>query len=59
LRPELVIEVRYDQLEGNRLRHTAHFKRWRPDRTPRSCTYDQLDVPVRFDVVDVLRGSVP
>ncbi len=59
LRPELVIEVRYDQLEGNRLRHTAHLKRWRPDRTPRSCTYDQLDVPVRFDVVDVLRGSVP
>ena len=59
LRPELVVEVRYDQLEGNRLRHTAHFMRWRPDRTPRSCTYDQLDVPVRFDVGDVLRGSMP
>jgi len=59
LRPELVVEVRYDQLEGNRLRHTAHFKRWRPDRTPESCTYDQLEVPVRFDVGDVLRGSVP
>jgi len=59
LRPELVVEVKYDQLEGNRLRHTAHFKRWRPDRTPRSCTYDQLDVPVRFDVGAVLRGKVP
>jgi len=59
LRPELVVEVKYDQLEGNRLRHTAHFKRWRPDRTPRSCTYDQLDVPVRFDVGAVLGGKVP
>ncbi len=58
LRPELVVEVRYDQLEGDRLRHTAHFKRWRPDRTPESCTYDQLEVPVRFDVGDVLRGEV-
>jgi len=59
LRPELVVEVRYDQLEGNRFRHTSHFTRWRPDRTPASCSYDQLDVPVRFDVGDVLRGRMP
>jgi ATP-dependent DNA ligase len=56
LRPELVVEVKYDQLEGRRLRHTGHFLRWRPDREPRSCTYDQLDVPVRYDLAEVLAG---
>ncbi len=38
LRPERVLEVRYDQLEGRRFRHTVQFDRWRPDRDPRSCT---------------------
>ncbi|HET8928241.1 MAG TPA: ATP-dependent DNA ligase, partial [Microbacterium sp.] len=38
LRPERVLEVRYDQLEGWRFRHTVQFERWRPDRDPRSCT---------------------
>jgi ATP-dependent DNA ligase len=56
LRPELVVEVAYDAMEGDRFRHTAQFKRWRPDRTPESCTYDQLDRPIRFDVDDVLAG---
>jgi ATP-dependent DNA ligase len=56
LRPELVVEVKYDQLEGRRLRHTGHFLRWRPDREPRSCTYDQLEVPVRYDLAEVLAG---
>ncbi|MFN0284546.1 MAG: ATP-dependent DNA ligase [Kineosporiaceae bacterium] len=54
LRPELVVEVGYDHMEGNRFRHTAQFKRWRPDREPASCTYDQLDEPVRFDLADIL-----
>ncbi|MGY1722927.1 ATP-dependent DNA ligase [Blastococcus sp. SYSU DS0533] len=54
LRPELVVEIKYDQLEGRRLRHTGQFLRWRPDRDPRSCTYDQLDVPVRYDLGEVL-----
>ena len=54
LRPELVVEIKYDQLEGRRLRHTGQFLRWRPDRDPRSCTYDQLDVPVHYDLGDVL-----
>lgn len=54
LRPELVAEVRYDQLEGARFRHTAQFARWRPDREPRSCTFDQLDRPVAYDLGDVL-----
>jgi ATP-dependent DNA ligase len=56
LRPELVVEIKYDQLEGRRLRHTGHFLRWRPDRDASSCTYDQLDVPVRYDLGEVLAG---
>jgi ATP-dependent DNA ligase len=54
LRPERVVEVRYDHLEGRRFRHTAQFVRWRPDRDPRSCTYAQLEEPVNFDLADVL-----
>ena len=57
LRPDLVAEVAYDAMEGDRFRHTAQFVRWRPDRQPRSCRYDQLDRPVRFDVDQVLRGD--
>jgi ATP-dependent DNA ligase len=54
LRPELVVEVRYDYMEGDRFRHTAQFVRWRPDRDPASCTYDQLERPVSFDLAEVL-----
>src|SRR5262249_30560372 len=43
LRPALVVEVAYDHMEGTRFRHTAHFRRWRPDREPESCTYEQLE----------------
>jgi ATP-dependent DNA ligase len=53
LRPELVVEVGYDAMEGNRFRHTAQFKRWRGDRSPESCTYDQLDRPVSYSLDDV------
>jgi ATP-dependent DNA ligase len=54
LRPELVCEVAYDHMEGDRFRHTAQFQRWRPDRDPRSCGYAQLERPVRYDLADVL-----
>ena len=54
LRPERVLEVRYDQLEGARFRHTVQFERWRPDREARSCTYDQLDTVAGYDLADVL-----
>ncbi len=54
LRPERVVEVRYDYMEGERFRHTAQFVRWRPDREPASCTYEQLERPVRFNLADVL-----
>ncbi|MGM7679916.1 ATP-dependent DNA ligase [Microbacterium sp. A94] len=54
LRPERVLEVRYDQLEGARFRHTVQFERWRPDRDARSCTYDQLETVAGYDLDDVL-----
>jgi len=57
LRPELVCEVAYDHMEGGRFRHTAQFRRWRPDRAPGSCTYEQLDRPVNFDLARVLSGT--
>lgn len=57
LRPERVAEVAYDHMEnGQRFRHTARFRRWRPDRTPRSCTYEQLEEPVRYDLAEILGG---
>jgi ATP-dependent DNA ligase len=57
LRPALVVEVRYDYMEGVRFRHTTQFVRWRPDRDPRSCTYEQLERPVTFDLADVLSSG--
>ena len=64
LRPELVAEVAYDHMEGldgpaPRFRHTARMLRWRPDRDAASCTYDQLQVPVRFHLGSVLAGRSP
>ncbi|WP_448072247.1 ATP-dependent DNA ligase [Georgenia yuyongxinii] len=56
LRPELVVEVAYDHMEGNRFRHIPRFRRWRPDRDPRTCTYDQLEEPVGYKLSDILAG---
>ena len=53
LRPELVVEVRYEHMEGDRFRHTAQFNRWRPDRDPRSCTYEQLEEPVTYNLDEI------
>lgn len=54
LRPEWVAEVAYDHMEnGVRFRHTARFRRWRPDRTPESCTYAQLEEPVSYDLAEI------
>lgn len=58
LRADLVCEVGYDAMEGTRFRHTAQFRRWRPDRTPESCTYDQLERPVSIPLTDVLAGTI-
>jgi ATP-dependent DNA ligase len=57
LSPDLVVEVRYEHMEGDRFRHTAQFNRWRLDRDPRSCTYEQLEEPVKFDLADILAAS--
>jgi len=54
LRPERVVEVRYDHMEGTRFRHTTQFVRWRDDRDPRSCTYEQLEEPVGYDLAALL-----
>ncbi|MGA9749475.1 MAG: ATP-dependent DNA ligase [Nocardioides sp.] len=54
LRPERVLEVGYDHMEGSRFRHTAQFKRWRTDRDPESCGYEQLEEPVSYDLGSVL-----
>ena len=61
LRPERVIEVGYEHTEGGfpaRFRHNGQFIRWRPDREPDSCRYDQLDEPAGYDLESVLRGEV-
>jgi ATP-dependent DNA ligase len=56
LRPELVCEVAYERMEGTRFRHTTRFRRWRPDRDPAGCDFDQLERPVRYRLADVLGG---
>jgi ATP-dependent DNA ligase len=53
LRPERVVEVRYDHMEGTRFRHTAQFVRWRPDRDPKSCGFGQLEEPVSFNLAEI------
>ena len=55
LRPERVLEVAYDHMEGRRFRHTAQFRRWRPDRDPESCGYEQLEEPVSYDLARIFR----
>lgn len=59
LRPERVCEVAYDHMQGDRFRHTTRFRRWRPDRAPRECTYAQLEEPVGYDLDQVLRPTAP
>ena len=62
IRPEKVAEVAYDQMEGGhlegagwqRFRHAVRLVRWRPDRDPTGCTFDQLDTPLHYDLNDVL-----
>ena len=56
LRPELVVEVKYDQMEAGRFRHSVQVARWRIDREPPSCTYDQLERPLAYDLDAVLEG---
>jgi len=50
LRPERVVEVKFDQMEGPRFRHTVTLLRWRPDRDPDSCAAAQVDRPIAYDL---------
>ena len=57
LRVERVCEVKYDHLQGDRFRHAAEFLRWRPDRQPPDCRYDQLEVTAPYELAKVF-GAV-
>ncbi|HEU4995820.1 MAG TPA: ATP-dependent DNA ligase [Gemmatimonadaceae bacterium] len=53
IRPELVVEVAYDHMQGSRFRHTAQFRRWRDDKRPRDCTYEQLEVVPPLELAEI------
>jgi ATP-dependent DNA ligase len=53
LRPELVVQVAYEHMQGRRFRHMAHFRRWRPDKSPRECTYAQLEVVPAHELTQI------
>jgi ATP-dependent DNA ligase len=53
LRPERVVEVAYDHLQGDRFRHATTFRRWRPDKSPAECRYDQLETSAPFELRDI------
>lgn len=55
LRPERVVEVAYDHMQGTRFRHAAHFVRWRPDKSPEDCRYDQLEVTPAYELGKIFR----
>jgi ATP-dependent DNA ligase len=57
LRIERVCEVKYDHMQGDRFRHAAVFERWRPDRQPRDCRYEQLEVTTPYELRDVFGAA--
>ena len=57
LRIERVCEVKYDHMQGDRFRHAAVFLRWRPDKAPRDCRYDQLEVTTAYELAQVFAGG--
>lgn len=57
LRPELVLEVAYEHMQGNRFRHIAQFRRWRPDKAPAACTYEQLEVVAPAELASVFSSG--
>lgn len=59
IRLELVAEVSYDHLQGARFRHGTHFQRWRPDKQPSDCRYDQLEESAAFEIAQIFGGTTP
>ena len=57
LRAERVVEVAYDHLQGDRFRHGTTFRRWRPDKPPDACRYDQLETSVPFELARIFGGE--
>jgi ATP-dependent DNA ligase len=57
LRPERVCEVKYDHLQGDRFRHAATFLRWRPDKPPEECRYDQLETTAPYELAEVFSSG--
>jgi ATP-dependent DNA ligase len=58
LRPERVCEVAYDHLQGTRFRHATHFLRWRPDKSPSDCRYDQLESHAPYELAKIFGTAV-
>lgn len=56
LRPELVVEVAYEHMQGDRFRHLAHFRRWRTDKPPAACTYEQLEVVAPQELAAIFKA---
>jgi ATP-dependent DNA ligase len=59
LRIERVCEVKYDHMQGDRFRHAAIFQRWRPDKPPAECRYDQLEVTAPYELEKVFGAARP
>jgi ATP-dependent DNA ligase len=57
LRPELVVEVAYEHMQGSRFRHMAHFRRWRTDKKPSDCTYSQLEVVAPQELAEIFASG--
>jgi ATP-dependent DNA ligase len=57
VRPELVVEVAYEHMQGDRFRHMAQFRRWREDKAPRDCTYAQLEVVPAQELMEIFRSG--
>jgi len=57
LRPELVLEVAYEHMQGGRFRHMAQFRRWRVDKQPKDCTYAQLEVVAPQELMEIFAGG--
>jgi ATP-dependent DNA ligase len=57
LRPELVVEVAYEHMQGARFRHMSQFRRWRTDKKPSDCTYAQLEVIPPLELMEIFAGG--
>ena len=57
LKAELVVEVAYEHMQGSRFRHMAHFRRWRTDKRPQDCTYEQLEVVPPHELATIFAAA--